>query len=150
MNAKDLKEKPDSGQKRKLGWLGYLIAIGYPLPVTFVLFCVFDIIYLGLGSIFCLVMMILTVVGYLVVVFLLLHSFSKPTPSSIYDSSARFNTATYRNDIDSDSDEASALAVGMLGGVLLGRAIGKHSSANRDENDFLWQEKIRRDMYDNE
>ena len=59
MNAKDLKIEPDFGQKRKLGWLGYLIAIGYPLPVAFVLFCVFDIIYLGLESVFGLVMMIL-------------------------------------------------------------------------------------------
>lgn len=55
MNAKDLKEKPDSGQKRKLGWLEYIVAIGYPLPVAFVLFCVFDIIYLGLESVFGLV-----------------------------------------------------------------------------------------------
>lgn len=150
MNAKDLKEKPDSGQKRKLGWLEYIVAIGYPLPVAFVLFCVFDIIYLGLESVFGLVMMILTVLAYLSVVFYLLHSFRKPTPSSLSDSSARFDTAAYRNDLDSESDEASSFAAGVLGGVLLGRAIRKQSSANRDENDFLWQEKIRRDMYDNE
>ena len=131
MNAKDLKRESDSREKRELGWIDYLVAIGYPLPAAFVLFCVFDIIFLGLGSVFGLVMMILTVVVYLLVVFFLLHIFQKPAPPLPSGTSVESRTAAYGNNPDSESEVASSFAAGMLGGLLLGRAISKHKSADK-------------------
>lgn len=78
MNASDLKK--ESGKNRKLGWFEIIFALGIPLPTAFVLFCIFDIIYLGMESVFGLVMMIMTVLGYLLAFFLLLRFFRKPTP----------------------------------------------------------------------
>lgn len=144
MNASDLKK--ESGKNRRLGWFEIIFALGIPLPTAFVLFCIFDIIYLGMESVFGLVMMIMTVLGYLLAFFLLLRFFRKPTPPSPSGLSAGSGITSCKKDSDSGSEVASSFAAGVLGGMLLDHAIRKHSSEDKNDNDFLWQEKIRRDM----
>lgn len=123
-------------------WLRVLVAIGYPLPVAAVLFCIFCSFYLGTEIVIFLILSILTVLGYLGVVISILRPSPKvDEPSPIPVAPSERSRAT--------SDESSAIAAGILGGILLNRTLKKNTrSSSRKENDFLWQEKVRKDMDD--
>ena len=87
---------------------------------------------------FFLVLAILTIVIYLVVVFVLFKCvlFGKPDPNWHPDPVGN----------NSDADVASAFFLGMLGGAMLDRSFRNRKSLYDDARDsFLWQEKIRRD-----
>ena len=142
MKTENTNNKPSPGKKNGINWLCVLCAVGYPFMPAFVLSVIFYLLYLGTESVVCLILLILTVLGYLGFVLYLLVYFSKPgTPS------APANTSDGHSDLT--SDEATAFSAGLLGGALLSRTLRKHThSDDKNVNDFLWQEKTRRDMND--
>ncbi len=64
--------------KRKLGWLGWLLAISFPAMYVIPFFIIFLIIYLGTESVTFLVLTILSALIYVIALVLLLIKFSKP------------------------------------------------------------------------
>ena len=139
-------------QKNKLGWIGWLLAIGVPAPYTLPFVIVFLIIYLGTDSTLFLILTILGILLYIGLVAKCVIKLKEPIdPSKPYSGSAGPSS-----DADSiTSSEAAGLmfGAGLLGG-LLGHYIGKHhkSHAEKVRDDWLWQEKYRRydDYYDGE
>ena len=142
MNAENENKKPSHEKKKGIDWLLALVAFGYPFMPAFVLFSICEILYLGTGSLFCLILAILTVVGYVGIALYILVSFSKKDSTS-------YSPEAPDEDPDLTSDEATAFSAGLLGGALLGRTLLKSThTADKNENDFLWQEKTRREMHD--
>lgn len=90
------------------------------------------------GSFF-LVLAILTIVVYLVVVFVLFKY--------VLYGKADHNEHPDRVGNNSDADVASAFFLGLVGGAMLDRSFRKNRKSLYDDarDSFLWQEKIRRD-----
>lgn len=125
-------------KKKKITWLRVLFAFGAPLPTAVLVFFIFYMLYLGWGSLIFLILLILTVLAYLGCALYILLDNSEPN-----------TTSAPVKDSGLTSNESTAFTAGLLGGVLLGRTLlKKNHSAQDDVNDFLWQEKIRRDMHD--
>ena len=142
MNTENKNNTNAPEKKKGTDWLCVLFAIWLPLKYAFFIFLIFYLLYVGTDSLIFLFLIILTVLLYLVAVLYLLDFFSKPADPS-------YSSGGFAVDSDLTSDEEEALSAGLLGGALLGRTFLKNpKSADKKENDFLWQEKTRRDMYD--
>ena len=132
---------PVQATERKVGLWGVLIALAVPFPVAAIIGSILLIVYLGDGGGVFLFLFILTVLIYLLVVIICIRSLKKPSKPSSYSAVSTD---------DSASDAASTFFLGMVGGAMLDRALrkDKRSIFDKAHDDFLWQEKIRRDMRD--
>lgn len=137
MNMNEKRKK--KGEKSGLGLLTGLIAIGVATPLAAPFAIIFLILYLGeCGTVF-LILFILTILLYLLGIFLIIRYLNKR------DSSSSRSADPFVTNDSVGSSNSSAFILGLMGGALLDRTLRKRKSS---DNDFLWQEKIRRDMHD--
>lgn len=119
-------------------FVGFMMVVA-PLIVAGPLTWFFFLCHEWENGYFFLVLAILTIVIYLVVVFVLFKCvlFGKPDPNWHPDPVSSGN----------DANVASAFFLGLVGGAMLDRSFRKNRKSLYDDarDSFLWQEKIRRD-----
>lgn len=139
---KQIRQISSVPKKKKLGLVGWLLAIGFPAAYTFPFILVFLIIYLGTESTWSLLLTILGSLLYVLFVAYCVKKFKEPLdPSKPY--------AGVSSETDPDTDTAAQTAALMFGAGLLGHYIGKHhkSHSERVRDDWLWQEEYRHHDY---
>ncbi len=115
-----------------------MIALGLPIFPAAIIGLIFYLLYLGSDSVVFLVLLCATGLIYIIAAILFFHALKKGPSSKSSKASPGISGS-------SSADPDSAFLLGMIGGTVLDRTFFRKGEK---DNDFLWQEKTRRDMMD--